>query len=276
MANEFEKDVKRFHGQVKISDVHKAFDNILTRIHDMEDVYNASLNLSEGIDYTKGGATLAPLGYSLSVGGLKDLLKTYDGVVIGSKCIKVSSNKVALTDGILITKDGGVRLPESTVDIASNTKTIYYDKVLERYVTSPNSNTVKVCDINTNRKSNFLSTINNVQLEDLDGYYAIGTESRTFKDFAGGSPMSIDTTNKPQFFCAIDRIRLEGDGTASVNLFGEQVAKNRMTGHKNLNYWVNVNFLYIPKGCSNPYSVNKDASKVFEVIEKKDLNLNLE
>lgn len=276
MANEFEKDVKRFHGQVKISDVQKAFDDILAKIHELEDVYNTSLELSDGVDYTKGGVTLAPLGYSLSIGGLKDLLKTYDGVVIGSKCIKVSSNKVALTDGILITKDGGVRLPEGTVDIASNTKTIYYDKVLERYVTSPNTNTVKVCDINSNRSSNFLNTINNLQLEDLDGYYAIGTESRTFKDFAGGSPMGIDTSNKPQFFCAVDRRMQEGDGTASVSLFGEQVARNKQTGHRNLNYWVNVNFLYIPKGCSNPYSVNKDASKVFEVVEKKDLNLNLE
>lgn len=267
--------VKRFHGLVRIEDVKDAFDDIITRISNMQDAYNTAFDAVD-VDYTKGSATLAPLGYSLSVGGLKNLLKTYNGVVIGAKCIKVNSSTVALTDGILITENGGIRLPDSVVDNVSNANTIYYDKVEEKYTKTPNSNTIKVCDINMNRDSNFVMNRNNIQLESLDGIYKIGTESRTFGDFAGGSPMTIDTTNKPQFFCAIDKRMQEGDGTATVTLFGEEVARNKQTGHRNLNYWVNVNFLYIPKSCDNPYSINKNASKVYEVEIQKDLNLELD
>lgn len=263
--------VKRFHGQVRIQDVQDAFDDIVTRINNMQDAYNASLDYAD-IDYTAGSDKLAAAGYTLSIGGLKTVLEAYDGVIIGARCLKVNDNQVKMTDGLLITMNGGERLPQSVVAVSSSSETIYYDRLNRVYLTTPNSSTVKVCDINMNRNSNNVRNIKGTQVEDINGDFTINTESRTFSKMASGDPMTPDTSKKGKFVCAIDTCKYEGQGTASINLFGETVASNRQTGHRNLNYWTNVNFLYIPKKCSNPYSVsNGDSTKVFDAIENLEL-----
>lgn len=261
--------VKRFHGQVRVADVQEAFDEIVNRINTLQGIYNDADKKNE-TDYTLGSSSLAPLGYTLSVGGLKKLLEAYDGVVIGCKPFKVNSNTIKMTAGILITRTGGIELPDDTVSVNSDTKSIYFDRVLEQYTTSSNSNTVKICDINMNRESIFVSDRDNVQVEDIKGTHKIYTESRTFSDIASSkTPMTLNNSDKPQFYCAIDRFVQEGQGYNRMYLFGEEVAYNQQTGHKNLNYWTPVNFLYIPKKVSNPYTCSKwDSSKVFEVIEE--------
>ena len=64
---------KYFNGQVKIADVKEAFDDIVKMTNTVATVYNASKAI-EAIDYTKGGTTLAPSGYTLTVGGFKQAL----------------------------------------------------------------------------------------------------------------------------------------------------------------------------------------------------------
>ena len=69
---------KDFKGQVKISDVQKAFDNLVERINDSIDAYNESSYVTD-INYNNVSEELAPLNYTLSVGGLKKILEIYDG-----------------------------------------------------------------------------------------------------------------------------------------------------------------------------------------------------
>ena len=61
---------KDFKGQVKISDVQKAFDNLVDRINNSIDTYNESSYVTD-INYNDVSEELAPLNYTLSVGGLK-------------------------------------------------------------------------------------------------------------------------------------------------------------------------------------------------------------
>ena len=70
--------MKDFKGLVKISDVQNAFDEIVGNINDMVDTYNASAKVLN-IDYNKGSAEPGASGYTLSVGGLKRIIQTYQG-----------------------------------------------------------------------------------------------------------------------------------------------------------------------------------------------------
>lgn len=123
--------VKKFRGQVKISDVQSEFDAIVNRINDMVDAYNESEGVKD-IDYTVGGDTLAPAGYTLTIGGLKQVMNTMDGLVCGAKPIRLSANKVRLTDGILITKNGFFRLPQTEITPIQG-KTIFYNTLTGQY-----------------------------------------------------------------------------------------------------------------------------------------------
>lgn len=269
-------EIKRFHGQVRVADVQEAFDLFINRINTLQGIYNDA-DIKNETDYTLGSSSLAPLGYTLSVGGLKKLLEAYDGVVIGCKPIRIDSTRVKMTAGILITKTKGIELPDSIVNVNSNTKTIYWHKTGQNYVTAESESTIKICDINMNRESIFVPDRDNVQVEDIKGTHKIYTESRTFDKLASShTPMQLDNSGKPQFYCAIDAVVKEGDGYNRMYLFGEEVAYNVQgdgkkgdQSHKNLHYWTPVNFLYIPKKVSNPYTCSKwDSSKIFEVIEE--------
>ena len=72
--------VKQFKGEVKISDVQTEFDTLVNRINKMVDAYNGTNQVITNIDYTKGGSNLAPSGYTLTVGGIKQALKSLDGL----------------------------------------------------------------------------------------------------------------------------------------------------------------------------------------------------
>lgn len=265
---------KVFKGEVKVSDVQESFDDIIARINNMIDAYNAAGSV-EDIDYSVGAKTLAPAGYTLTVGGLKQILKTYSNCIIGAKPFKTASNKVIITDGVLILEDEVKRLPVKEITVNNKIATIYFDKLTNDYILTQNSNTVKVCDVNLNSESDYVKTLKGVLNEDFDGHYKITTESKTFSNFATGNPIYPDTSKEPKFVCAIDAQRYERDGISRVYLFNTEVAHNwqqRSDGRRDrvLNYWTPVNFLYLPKGVNNPYRVeNGDATKTFDVIIDK-------
>lgn len=116
--------VKSFKGIVKISDVQTEFDNLIFSINNSIDSYN-NINNIRNIDYTKAGSSLAPLGYTLTVGGLKQFMSLYNGYCFGCKVFKVGTNKCKPTGGILVTTDKLYRIPEDTVN-GYGTK-LFYD-----------------------------------------------------------------------------------------------------------------------------------------------------
>ena len=126
--------VKQFKGEVKISDVQAEFDALVGRINKMVDAYNGTNQVITNIDYTKGGSNLAPSGYTLTVGGIKQALKSLDGHVVGGKCFYNSATTVKMSDGLLFTKGGVFRLPDSILDRPSNGNSIWYDTNTQKYV----------------------------------------------------------------------------------------------------------------------------------------------
>lgn len=126
--------VKQFKGEVKISDVQNEFDTLVSRINKMVDTYNGTNQVITNIDYTKGGKNLAPSGYTLTVGGLKQALKSLDGHVVGGKCFYNTANTVKMSDGLLFTKGGVFRLPDSILTRPSNGNSIWFDTNKKEYV----------------------------------------------------------------------------------------------------------------------------------------------
>ena len=126
--------VKQFKGEVKISDVQAEFDALVGRINKMVDAYNGTNQVITNIDYTKGGSNLAPSGYTLTVGGIKQALKSLDGHVVGGKCFYNTANTVKMSDGLLFTKGGVFRLPDSILTKPSNGNSIWFDTNKGEYV----------------------------------------------------------------------------------------------------------------------------------------------
>lgn len=126
--------IKLFKGQVKIADVKDAFDEIIEKVNGMIDGYNHSSYIND-IDYSIGGPELAPSGYTLTVGGMKQLMNSCDGTVIGAKPFRVSSNELKMTTGLLITKHGIYRLPDSVLAIPTDKqyRTLYYNISTGKY-----------------------------------------------------------------------------------------------------------------------------------------------
>ena len=126
--------IKLFKGQVKIADVKAAFNEIIDKVNTMVENYNNSSYIQD-IDYSVGGSTLAPSGYTLTVGGMKQFMDSCDGTVIGAKPFRVSSNKLKMTTGLLVTKHGIYRLPDSVLAIPTDKeyRTIYYNTSTGEY-----------------------------------------------------------------------------------------------------------------------------------------------
>lgn len=122
-------DYKNFKGQVKISDVKECFDDLTNRINSLIDKYNASSYVTD-INYNNVSPELAPINYTLSVGGLKKILDAYDGCVLGTKVFRVSNN-LCITDGLLIRRNGCIHLP--SVIIPKQGRYLFYSPSLRQY-----------------------------------------------------------------------------------------------------------------------------------------------
>lgn len=120
---------KDFKGQVKISEVKECLDTLVTGVNKQIDLYNTS-DYVQDIDYNIGAPDLAPLNYTLSVGGLKKFLSAYNGCVVGCKAFNIGG-QYAVTDGIMFLQDGCHRIPAQI--IPSLPKTLEYSPSAKIY-----------------------------------------------------------------------------------------------------------------------------------------------
>lgn len=112
--------VKNFKGLVRISDVQEEFDKLITSLNNSVDEYN-NIEAIQNIDYNKAGSNLGQLGYTLTVGGLKQFMKIYDGCCFGVRVMRTSGlngglNACIPTQGILITENKIYRIPSEVVE----------------------------------------------------------------------------------------------------------------------------------------------------------------
>lgn len=101
--------IKDFRGQVKVSDVQNAFDEIVNRINSQVDVYNSFFDLQD-YDLTKSSPLLGASGYTLSVGGLKSVLSSYANTVIGCRTFRLDDETLLVSDGFCITPERVYRI----------------------------------------------------------------------------------------------------------------------------------------------------------------------
>nr|DAL61029.1 MAG TPA_asm: hypothetical protein [Caudoviricetes sp.] len=120
---------KDFKGQVKISEVKESLDNLVNGVNKQIDLYNTS-DYVQDIDYNIGAPDLAPLNYTLSIGGLKKFLNAYNGCVVGCKAFNIGG-QYAVTDGIMFLQDGCHRIPAQI--ISSLPKTLEYSPSAKIY-----------------------------------------------------------------------------------------------------------------------------------------------
>ena len=263
--------IKLFKGQVKIADVQAAFDEIVDKVNTMITNYN-NLSYVQDIDYSVGGYTLAPYGYTLTVGGMKQFMASCDGSVIGAKPFKVSSSKLKMTTGLLVTEHGIYRLPDSVLAIPTEKqyRTIYYNTSTGEYVANLNASdedlitnkvVYRICDINPYAETKLISNIKGVQNEKVNGSFKITSESRYVKPVCGGNYASggfrgetPDTSSTPLFIWGQEAVAREGEKNAMTYLFGKLVQWNKQSGHRNLDWWSPLNMLFVPKGVANPYT----------------------
>lgn len=120
--------IKDFRGQVKVEDIQNAFNEIVNRINTMVDTYNDAAGYSD-IDYTKGSAKLASSGYTLTIGGLKSILDSYNGTLVGCKVYKLSDTSVLVSDGLYIKSDAVYRINSQVVSGNADwdLSELYYD-----------------------------------------------------------------------------------------------------------------------------------------------------
>lgn len=138
--------VKKFRGKVKIADVQAEFDKLVNKINSLDARINKVNTDKENIDWRYGGNTLAPTNYTLTVGGLKQALNNFDGAVYGARAFKTDNTHFKMTDGLLISKYGGFRLPDSILAIPTSNRILYYNVFSGQYQWSPTGSGTVIID----------------------------------------------------------------------------------------------------------------------------------
>lgn len=201
--------VKKFRGQVKISDVQREFNDIINTINTIVDTYNKSKYVNE-IDYTVGDKFLGNAGYTLTVGGLKQVMKAMNGTVIGAKVFEITPNKkYKISDGVLITESKIYRLPDRVVNVPSNitkVESIYYNANTDEYefsqskVTAMQKVEVPALDLEKDSDGNYLlsesADHNKTSCDCL--IFSYSDEMQLFSGLSGStSCLKTETTDVP-------------------------------------------------------------------------------
>jgi hypothetical protein len=283
MVSERESKIKQFKGQVKIADVQNAFDTIVSDINKIIRIYNNQAYVAD-IDYTVAGSTLAPSGYTLTIGGMKQFLDAIDGIVLGAKVFRVNGRNVKITTGILVKNRNVYKLNDANLTAPSDNCTLYFNTNTRNYEFISGTNNIKICDISINRESQFVSHNNNIKCEDIEGTLEITIPAKSWSDGGfvayasinnNGYYEPLDTSKAPKFLAPL----ICSEEKTHATLFNHTVLAHELGSDDGMRYWACMNYLYIPKGVSNPYryyynnTLNNGANnqKVFDVNISKDL-----
>ena len=241
-----------FKGQVKVADVKAAFDDFINRINTLVSTYNTTETFLSNIDLTVGSPTLAAGGYTLTVGGIKQLLEAYDGVLLGCRAFRIDSTHIVVTDGIYFTSEAPYRIDAQV--LSGDGSYIYFDPS-SHTIGLVNSGAIPqgaivIAELSPNSERIYLNEFRDIQLEGLDGY-SITINKRSMS----WSPEAINTSIARFEGGAVYQVNSTGAGTISVlgNPVATGVAENRASKRKHISAGP-ANFLYVPKGVTSPLS----------------------
>lgn len=248
--------IKAFQGQVKVSDIQAAFDEIIGRINKIVESYNASEDVKD-IDYTKGKGVLSPEGYTLTVGGLKKVLGAYEGCLIGGKVFRVNSTQAYITEGLYITFEKVFRIHSQLLSIGNSTELYLNTDTGTLTVTNTEGNNlVLLTSLDRSRTDKPLNNIKSTQLEKVSGY-KLTTQNRGISK----NSIDADTENKGRFINC-DVYAVNSKTWNNVTVFGYNIASGTDNGdspHRGHVSPILVNFLFVPKGMKDPFTRSGDA-----------------
>lgn len=161
----------------------------------------------------------------------------------GIKIVVTPTQTISNIDFPVYVMANPVRL--GNVQLTASTKSVTYIGDADDWI--------EVARINQNREAILLNKINAVN-EGVDGI------KMTIKDRnpAFTTNEALNNTKKGQFVCAIEPIAEQGRNAYEARLFGTKVSRNfRDRAGRAKKYWIPTNYLFIPKGISNPYTYHR-------------------
>lgn len=265
-----------FRGQVRISDVKERIDGLVNEINQVIDAYNFSVETSGKIDFNIGSSKLAPKGYSLSVGGLKTILKSYSGYCVGADVYKTNNNSLVVTSGLYFkptSEDHGIpeiiKLPYRVLNgvVKGSGQALFYSIEADNYmvldnqrysesVTINGNEYFKLSLLNLNRSIKYCNT-REFENEDVPNFHAYIANNPTNYP----TNQSFNASNAPKFAgydCSTGDDRTE----SRAYLFGVQVGRWRRNGTRNSKIFCTQPYLFVPKGLPYPYTLQNDRAEV--------------
>lgn len=253
------KDIFTFRGQVKITDVQRAFENLIERLNKMIYDYNTTDTFLQEQDYSVGSEYLGAANYCLTVGGIKQVLRAYNGTLLGCRFFKITDTSGILTDGIYFSEDKPIRISSQVLegDLAPDN----HQLSLRLNLSTGNiqlgdddpdpdeQGCVPVAYLSGYKPQYYKNTYRNVQAEGLDGYsITINNRSLNWD--------RRDTDDKT-------RARFQGAGVYFVNasgggrvtFMGQDELTKAWGGGEYRRHATScpANFLFVPKGCPSPF-----------------------
>lgn len=158
----------------------------------------------------------------------------------GIKIVVTPTQTVSPIDFPVYVVSNPIRL--GNVQLTASTKTTSYIGGADDWI--------EVVRINQNREAALLNKINALN-ESVEGMkMTIRDRNPSFT-----SNEALSNTNKGQFVCAMEPIAEQGRNAYEARLFGIKVSRNfRDRAGRAKKYWIPTNYLFVPKGVSNPYT----------------------
>lgn len=123
--------VKNFSGVVHIADIQEEFDRLLTGLAQLKDKMEELENISD-LDYTKGKPSLSAKDFTLTLGGLKEILQVYNNKVIEEPIIVKLPNetdKYKAFPGLYCDEEVGITQTNDNVLTLDNSDVYFSDLV---------------------------------------------------------------------------------------------------------------------------------------------------
>lgn len=248
--------VKKFTGQVKASDIQEEFDSFTEEINRLIDIYNASIDTSD-IDFTTGSSSLGAYNYTLTVGGLKTILRACDGTVIGCRPFK-DGNTLIITEGIIITENAVYRVPYHVVNNYTDLL-ILYNPTTGQWTSNSNytfpEGYYRIAETEMRREyCPDVWSFRGAQLEGTGFRIKVRDRWAPLGPYDGGGTENWNTGDRPIFLSPGEK--MAPDEGASARMWNDEILFSQASfdSRRACNWWRNVTFVYLPKGCPNPFS----------------------
>ncbi|MCM1324142.1 MAG: hypothetical protein NC218_08265 [Acetobacter sp.] len=251
----------QFKGQVKVSEIQSAFDDMIARVNALREKYTEALGAAN-YNIAIGGSELGPNRYTLSVGGLKTILAAMNGQVFNSRVFKYN-NRLFVSNGLYVEDTDVISLPAGVVSGTAG-KYIYFNITSKQYT--------RYSAAQTNNDLLLISIVNTEESNGVCDIVDCTANADKTRIFVGNTAIGRWDHNPPNtsidnFVCGFlaDHV----PGVPTIRFKGQDISWCwRTTSHngKQCQYY---DKFFLPKGVPNPFTGTSGTNiKSFPVIKE--------